>query len=311
MAALCRRSRDQLRDHHLLSLVGLLGKGRTLDRTLWGGSVIVVTHFVLVGRGVTGAMVGGEVVIVTVTVFVVVAAEAEGGGSLLVGVATGLARVVWIWARLAKAVLKRSRIWSICSCSSSSSPGRGGATSTGGVVTVVEGGGTLARRGADTLEWREAEEEEEVEEAAADARIKLAKEVAAGPPFSHDLFAGPAFCLGGTSPSPLVASALASEAARRASSRRVLSVSRLKWTRLKSRASLVAARASSFTVSLFHLADPPGGGGAGGPGVFCRLQLYQKHKQDTIAMKVGGATLVTCRGGSTGWHQGPFSPVNM
>lgn len=101
------------------------------------------------------------------------------------------------------------------------------------------------------------EEEEEGRES-----TRLVNE-AVGPPFSYSLLFCPAVGLVGPSPSFLVPPPLASEAAMRASSRRVFSVSRLKWTRLKSRASLAAA-AESLMVSLFHLAEAPGAGGGGG-----------------------------------------------
>lgn len=87
---------------------------------------------------------------------------------------------------------------------------------------------------------------------------------AAGPPFSHSLLFGPAFGLAGPSLSAMALPPLASETARRASRRRVFSVSRLKWTLLKSLASLAAAASASLLVSLFHLAEAPGAGGAGG-----------------------------------------------
>lgn len=75
---------------------------------------MVVTHFVLAGRGITGA-------IVTVG-RVTVGGEVVGGASVVVVVErlsvsgeTGLVSVVWISARRARAVLSLSRIWSISS----------------------------------------------------------------------------------------------------------------------------------------------------------------------------------------------------
>lgn len=163
-----------------------------MDRTLWGGSVMVVTHFVLAGRGVTGATVlegvdGAPVAIVAVVIVVIGAAVAAvtavavvTGGGLFVTVATGLARVVWISALRARAVLSFSRICSICSCSSCSSPGRGGATVAGGWVTVEEAGAGTARGGAGAaggaVLGREGEDEGR-------ESTRLANE-AAGPPFS-------------------------------------------------------------------------------------------------------------------------------
>ena len=78
---------------------------------------MVVTHFVLAGRGITGAIVtvggvtvGGEVVGGASIVVVVVVVE-----RLSVSGATGLVSVVWISARRARAVLSLSRICSISS----------------------------------------------------------------------------------------------------------------------------------------------------------------------------------------------------
>lgn len=234
---------------------------------------------------------GAQVVVVTVVVvaiaLVVVFTDVD-GGSLGVTVTTGLARVVWISALLARASLSRSRISSICSCSSSSSPGRGGATTAGGV-----GGAAVLMTGATVRVRAEAFvriEAVEVDEAVADVfegndSTRLARD-GAGPPFSHSLPIGPTFnftdgsALGG--PSPLATAALASDAARRASRRRVLRVSRWKWTRLKSLASIDAAVASSLGISLFHFAAAPGAGDAGVPGGgwdFSRLQL--KRQDDT------------------------------
>lgn len=124
-----------------------------------------------------------------------------------------------------------------------------------GAGVEVAGGESAAAVGAGAEALCLAEEDEE-----GSVSSRLVNE-AAGPPFSHSLLFGPAFGLAG--PSPLV-----SETARRASRRRVFSVSRLKWTLLKSLASLaaaaVAAASASLLVSLFHLAEAPGAGGAGG-----------------------------------------------
>lgn len=208
---------------------------------------MVITHFVLAGRGVNGVTVGE----VSVVVVVVVIATCDG---LFVTVATGLARVVWISALLARAVLSFSLICSISSWSSWSSPGWGGANTTGGGATATGGGAAV-------LGW--AEEEEEEEDAEGKESTKLANE-AVGPPFSHSLLFG---TIGLAGPSHLAPPTLGSEVAMRASNRRVLRVSRLKWTRLKSRASLVAAlSAASLLLSLFHLAEAPGASAAGGPG---------------------------------------------
>lgn len=89
-----------------------------MDRTLWGGSVMVVTHLVLAGRGVTGAMLlegvgGAPVAIVAVVVIIVTAVVVMTGGGLFFTVAKGLSRVVWISALRARAVLSFSRICSI------------------------------------------------------------------------------------------------------------------------------------------------------------------------------------------------------
>lgn len=256
----------------------------------------MVTHLVFAGRGVTVVTVDtvgtgphvvvNAVVVVAIVIVVVVVAVEVTGGSLGVAVGAGLVRVVWISALRASATFRLSRISSIWTCKSSSSPGRGGATTAGGVVAVegavvLEGGATV--RGVDTFVRIEAEE---VEEVVADVlgkdRIKLAKE-GAGPPFSHTL-PKPGFSLsagsgrGGPS-DPLATAALASDAARRASRRRVLRVSRWKWTRLKSRASMGVSVASSLGVSLFHLAAAPavGGAGPGGGCDFSRLQLDRHH----------------------------------
>lgn len=260
----------------------------------------MVTHLVFAGRGVTvvtvdtvdtvdtvgtGPVMVTAVVVVVVTVlvvvFVVVVEVSE--GSLDVAVGAGLARVVWISALRASATFRRSRISSICTCSSSISPGRGGSIITGGsiivggVVAVEVGGATV--RGVETFVRIAAEEVVDVEaDVFGKDRIKLAKD-GAGPPFSHTL-PKPGFGLSGSGvrggPSPLLPmAAFASEAARRASRRRVFRVSRWKWTRLKSRASMVA---SSLGVSLFHLAAAPAAGGAG-PGGGCdfsRLQLFSR-----------------------------------
>lgn len=208
---------------------------------------MVITHFVLAGRGVTGVTVDE----VSVVVVVAVIATCDG---LFVTVATGLARVVWISALLARAILSFSLICSISSWSSWSSPGWGRANTMGGGPTATGGGAAV-------LGW--AEEEEEEEDAEGKESTKLANE-AVGPPFSHSLLFG---TIGLAGPSHLALPTLASAVAMRASSRRVLRVSRLKCTRLKSRASLVAAlSAVSLLLSLFHLAEAPGASGAGGPG---------------------------------------------
>lgn len=216
---------------------------------------MVVTHFVFVGRGVTGATVSEAAVIVIADVVAVVT-----GGWLFVTVATGLARVVWISALLARAVLSFSLICSIWSCSSCSSPGWGGTTVMVGVVTVdgvtVAGDWDIATEGGAKVLGLAEEEDGEGSE-----RTRLANE--AGPPFSHSwLFE--TFSLVGPPTSDLAPDPLMSEVAMRASRRRVLRVSRLKWTRLKSRVSLAAV--ASLLVSLFHLAEAPGAGGEGGPG---------------------------------------------
>lgn len=126
----------------------------------------------------------------------------------------------------------------------------------------VAGGESAAAVGGRAEALGLAEEDEE-----GSVSSRLVNE-AAGPPFSHSLLFGPAFGLAGPSLSAMALPPLASETARRASRRRVFSVSRLKWTLLKSLASLaaaaVAAASASLLVSLFHLAEAPGAGGAGG-----------------------------------------------
>lgn len=126
----------------------------------------------------------------------------------------------------------------------------------------VAGGESAAAVGSGAEALGLAEEDEE-----GSVSSRLVNE-AAGPPFSHSLLFGPAFGLAGPSLSAMALPPLASETARRASRRRVFSVSRLKWTLLKSLASLaaaaVAAASASLLVSLFHLAEAPGAGGAGG-----------------------------------------------
>lgn len=207
---------------------------------------MVITHFVLAGRGSIGVTMGGP------SVAVVVATDTCVGVS--VTVATGLASVVWIWALLARAVLSFSLICSISSWSSWSSPGLGGSMTTGG-------GATAAGGGAAECGWVE----EELDDAEGKESTKLANE-AGGPPFSHSLLFDASGLAG---PSDLAPPTLVSVLAIRARSRRVLRVSRLKWTRLKSRASLMAVEAAStvsFLLSLLHTADAPGAGGAGGPG---------------------------------------------
>ncbi len=149
---------------------------------------MVVTHFMLAGRGITGATVGGAPVVVVVCVVDVVTAD-----GLSVTMATGLAKLVWISALLARAVLNFSLICSICSCSSCSSPGwggataaGGGATATGGGVSVTGGGVTALGEGAAVLALAEEEDVDGRES------TRLANE-AAGPPFSHSLLFG-LFC---------------------------------------------------------------------------------------------------------------------
>lgn len=131
-----------------------------------------------------------------------------------------------------------------------------------GTGVEVAGGESAAAVGGGAEALGLAEEDEE-----GSVSSRLVNE-AAGPPFSHSLLFGPAFGLAGPSLSAMALPPLASETARRASRRRVFSVSRLKWTLLKSLASLaaaaVAAAAASLLVSLFHLAEAPGAGGAGG-----------------------------------------------
>jgi len=193
---------------------------------------MVVTHFML----------GGMVALGRALVVVIVAEECA-------IVVTGLDRVVWISARRTSATLSFSLICSICSCSSCSSPGRGGAIFTGGRVIASEGGDVMVGGSTDAG----AAEVEGME------RTTLVNET--GPPFSHSRLVGPALSLAG--PSFLAPPPLASEAVSRESRRRVFRVSRLKWTRLKSRASVAAESAV-----------------AGGPeGVFCRLQLNRKRER--------------------------------
>lgn len=132
-----------------------------------------------------------------------------------------------------------------------------------GAGVEVAGGESAAAVGSGAEALGLAEEDEE-----GSVSSRLVNE-AAGPPFSHSLLFGPAFGLAGPSLSAMALPApLASETARRASRRRVFSVSRLKWTLLKSLASLaaaaVAAASASLLVSLFHFAEAPGAGGAGG-----------------------------------------------
>lgn len=130
-----------------------------------------------------------------------------------------------------------------------------------GAGVEVAGGESAAAVGAGAEALCLAEEDEE-----GSVSSRLVNE-AAGPPFSHRMF-GPTFGLAGPSLSAMALPPLVSETARRASRRRVFSVSRLKWTLLKSLASLaaaaVAAASASLLVSLFHLAEAPGAGGAGG-----------------------------------------------
>lgn len=212
-----------------------------------GGAVTGAVGAVMVGKSV-----GGVSFVVTVT-----------GGGLLVGRATGFARVVCISALRAKATLNFSLISSICSCSSCNSPGLGGAgvggvNDTGGVVIAAvvgatytvggvldTGGGALGTvRGASDA-GRGALNTGGValytvggaldtvggalgraEEAAVRESTRLAKE-AAGPPFSYKLLVSPTLGLAGSLLLLLAPPPLASEDARRASRRRVLRVSRL------------------------------------------------------------------------------------
>lgn len=131
-----------------------------------------------------------------------------------------------------------------------------------GAGVEVAGGESAAAVGAGAEALCLAEEDEE-----GSVSSRLVNE-ATGPPFSHSLLFGSAFGLAGPSLSAMALPPLVSETARRASRRRVFSVSRLKWTLLKSLASLaaaaVAAASASLLVSLFHLAEAPGAGGAGG-----------------------------------------------
>lgn len=153
---------------------------------------------------------------VTVGVAPMVAVTVVGpeDGLLAVTVATGL--MLWISARLARAVLSFSLICSICSCSSCSSPGWGGATVGDGATA---GGWAAPGGGPEVIGQLEEEEGRD--------RTRLASE-AAGPPFSHGLLVGSVLIIAGPAPSTLAPPSFASEAARRASRRRVLSVSRLK-----------------------------------------------------------------------------------
>lgn len=96
---------------------------------------MVVTHFVLAGRGVVRVTAGVAPVVV-----VVVVADVVTGDGVLVTMPTGLVSVVWISALLASAVLSFSLICSICSCSSCSSPGWGRATAAGGGAATTGGG---------------------------------------------------------------------------------------------------------------------------------------------------------------------------
>lgn len=214
---------------------------------------MVVTHFVFGGRVVTVVRGVGRAVVTVGT----------GGGSFSVTVATGLAREVCISALLARAVLSWSLISSIFSCSSSSSPGLGGTTAAGGGATDGGGGDTAAggvamAAGGGAAAEGGAEEEEEGRDS-----TRLAKE-AAGPPFSQSRAVGPTLRTGDPSPRPPAPPPLAPRglevAATRARRRRVLRVSRLKWTRLLS---LPDPSAASLLLSLFHLADSPGTGGGG------------------------------------------------
>lgn len=153
---------------------------------------MVITHFVLVWRGVTGVTVDWASVVVVVVVIV----TCDG---LFVTMVSGSARVVWISALLARAVLRFSLICSICSWSSCSSPGLGGVKTVGGRFTATGGGAAV-------LNWAEEEREEDAE---GKESPKLAKEVA-GPPFSQSLLFG---TLGLAGPSDLTPPTLASEVA--------------------------------------------------------------------------------------------------
>lgn len=98
---------------------------------------------------------------------------------------------------------------------------------------------------------------------------RLAKEVPK-PPFAQTRVAG--LVLGLVShpaDSPLPPSDSATARARR---RRLLRVSKLKWTRL----SLAAAAAESLLLS-FHLAEAPGEGGSGGGWGCCFFWMSQLH----------------------------------
>lgn len=217
---------------------------------------MVITHFVLAGRGITGLMGGASVVVALIL------------SELFVTPTTGLVRVVWISALLARAVLSFSLICSICSWGSCSSPGWGGAKMGGAWATSTAGGVAI-------FGW--ADKRDDDEDAEGKESTKLASE-AVGPRFSHILLFG---MLGLAGLVDLAPPSLVSEVASRASSWRVLRVSRLKWTRLKSRLSLATAAAvtlsaASLLLSLFHFAEAPGAGGAGklrGGWNFCMLQL--------------------------------------
>lgn len=81
---------------------------------------MVVTDLVLVGKTVTGAVFKGLDEAPDVDVIVVDVVAMLTGGGLVFNV--GLARVVWISALRANAVLSFFCICSICSCRSCNSP---------------------------------------------------------------------------------------------------------------------------------------------------------------------------------------------
>ncbi|KAG9350779.1 hypothetical protein JZ751_024668 [Albula glossodonta] len=163
------------------------------------------------------------------------------GASVTVGtgVAFSLAREVCSSALLASAALSCPLISSILSCSSSSSPSWGGAHEEGVELGVgaEEGGSGRTMRGGG----------------------------AAGPPFSQ------------IRPTRLsLAPALSPSGTARARRRRLLSVSRLKWTRLLSLGSREA-----LLLSLFHLEVAPGGGAGGGGCGGCTFWMLQLREGET------------------------------
>ena len=215
---------------------------------------MVITHFVLAGRGITGLMGGASVVVILSELF----------GTPT----TALARVVWISALLARAVLSFSLICSICSWSSCSSPGWGGAEMVVPWATTTAGGVAI-------FGWADKRDDDEDAEG---RESTMLESEAVAPWFSHVLLCG---LLGFPGLVDLVSTSLLLEVASRASSWRVLSVSKLKWTRLNSRLSLdtpvaVTLSAAFLLLSLFHFAEAPGAGGLGklrGGWNFCMLQL--------------------------------------